>query len=124
MGYHFKKSKTRHSIRMFKHPWFLKNYHPSEKEKIDRKADKFYWTCIAISAICSGVYGFWINYLELMNRAVRVLSIPFALMTWAFTMLLGAWISGTLSKRGKYITGSIFLIATLIITNSIWTLIN
>ncbi|RKZ91188.1 MAG: hypothetical protein DRQ40_10170 [Gammaproteobacteria bacterium] len=109
---------------MFKHPLFLKNYHPSEKEKIERSADKFYWICIVISGICSGIYGFWINYLELMNYAVRVLSIPAALMAWAFIMLLGAWFSSTLSRKGKYIAGSIFLIATLIITNTIWTLIN
>jgi hypothetical protein len=108
---------------MFKHPWLLKNYHPSEIEKIERSSDKFYWACISVSGICFGVYGFWVNYLELMPRAVRALSIPAALMSWAFTMLLGAWFSGTLSRRGKYIAGSIFLAVTLVITNSIWTLI-
>jgi hypothetical protein len=86
---------------MFKHPWLLKNCHPSVKEKIDRQADKFYWICIVISGICSGIYGFLINYLELMSYAVRVLSIPAAIMAWAFTMLLGAWISSTLSRKGK-----------------------
>lgn len=109
---------------MFKHPLFLKNYHPSEKEKVERASDKFYWICITVSAICSAAYGFWINYLELMNYAVRVLSIPAAIMAGTFTMLLGAWISGTLSRKGKYIAGSVILTGTLIITNSIWMLIN
>lgn len=108
---------------MFKHPWFLKNYHPSEKEQIERKADKYYWSCFIISGLCFGAYGFWVNYLELMNRAVRALSIPAALMAWAFTMLMGAWMSSTLSRNGKYIAGSFVLIFTLIVTNTIWTLI-
>jgi hypothetical protein len=109
---------------MFKHPWFLKNYRPSEKEKIERAAEKFYWICFTVSGLCFGAYGFWVNYLELMSRAVRVLSIPAAIMAWAFTLLLGAWVSSTLSGKGKYIAGSFFLIFTLITTNSIWILID
>ena len=46
---------------MFKHPWFLKNYRFSEKDKIDRKVDAFYWTCFVSSAASLGVYGFWID---------------------------------------------------------------
>lgn len=124
MGYNSDRSKMWHLASMFKHPWFLKNYRPSEKEKIQRKAEKFYWSCVVISALCFGAYGFWVNYLELMNRAVRSLSIPASFMAWAFIMLIGFWMSETLSRLGKYIAGSCFLIFTLIFTNTIWILIN
>jgi hypothetical protein len=109
---------------MFKHPWLLKNYHPSEGGKVNRRADQYYWACVVVSAVCFGVYGFWVNYLELMNRALKVLSIPSAIMGWGMIMLLGFWFCGTLSRKGKYIAGTLFLITTLISTNTIWTLMN
>jgi len=57
-----------------------------------------------------------------MSRAVRELSIPMAIMAAAFIMLLGAWFSGTLSNRGKRMMGAGFLMATLVVTRSMWML--
>ena len=103
----------------FKPPW-LSKMSPSPKEvRRDKAADIFYKACIGLSAALFGWLGFWLNIHEIMAKCHPSLAIPTAILFASMITIFSGIFGESLSRCGKYISGSVLLVFFLVATNPV-----